>query len=38
MTPDGLIVHSRDYANLVASAAALGRLPDLVRALSAAGA
>jgi uncharacterized protein len=32
---DGQIVHSRDYSNPIAGAQLLGRLPDLVAALSA---
>ncbi|HEY4019292.1 MAG TPA: nuclear transport factor 2 family protein [Pseudonocardiaceae bacterium] len=32
---DGRIVHSRDYANPLASAAALGRLPEVVAAYQA---
>jgi hypothetical protein len=31
---DGLIVHSRDYADPIVGARALGRLPQLVAALT----
>jgi hypothetical protein len=34
---DGLIVHTRDYADPIAGARALGRLPELVAALGVAG-
>jgi len=32
---DGLIVHSRDYSNPIAAARVIGRLPELIAALSA---
>jgi ketosteroid isomerase-like protein len=35
---DGQIVHSRDYSNPVAGAQVIGRLPELIAALSAVGA
>jgi ketosteroid isomerase-like protein len=35
---DGQIVHSRDYSNPVAGAQVLGRLPELIAALSTGGA